>query len=249
MNILRSVAGALLAGLCCWGCSSQESDALKMVTEATFPPYEFLRGTEIVGLDVEICRAVAEKLGKKFVAESVNFDSVIPTVISGKADLAAAGITVTEDRKQNVDFSDVYAKTEIVLIYRKDKPILTAADCKGKRIGVQSGNTAETIVLEEFKQEPERFASPAEACVALKNDRCDAVLVDVDPAMNCVKGDDLLAIAPEPINREEYAVALAKGRPELLKVVNEVIAELKASGKIEAWKEQYRAEADALKAK
>ena len=93
-------------------CLARGADTLTMATEATFPPYEFLRGDEVVGIDVEICRAVAEKLGKKFVVESVNFDSVIPTVISGKADLAAAGITVTEDRKKNVDFSDIYAKTE-----------------------------------------------------------------------------------------------------------------------------------------
>ena len=229
--LIRSLVGAALVGLCCWGCSSRDENTLKMVTEATFPPYEFLRGGEVVGVDVEICRAVAEKLGKQFAVENVDFDSVIPSVISEKADLAAAGITVTEDRKQSVDFSDVYAKTEIVLIYRKDKPVLTADDCKGKRIGVQSGNTAETIVLEQFQQEPERFRSAP----------------DVEPAKNCVKGEDDLAIAPTPINLEEYAIAIRKGRPELLKAVNEVIAELKASGRIESWKDQYRAEADAMK--
>ena len=245
--LIRSLVGAALVGLCCWGCSSRDENTLKMVTEATFPPYEFLRGGEVVGVDVEICRAVAEKLGKQFAVENVDFDSVIPSVISEKADLAAAGITVTEDRKQSVDFSDVYAKTEIVLIYRKDKPVLTADDCKGKRIGVQSGNTAETIVLEQFQQEPERFRSAPEACAALKAGRCDAVLVDVEPAKNCVKGEDDLAIAPTPITLEEYAIAIRKGRPELLKAVNEVIAELKASGRIESWKDQYRAEADAMK--
>ena len=244
---VRSLVGAALVGLCCWGCSSRNDDTLKMVTEATFPPYEFLRGSEIVGIDVELSRAVAAKLGKTFAVESVNFDSVIPTVISGKADIAAAGITVTEDRKKNVDFSDVYAKTEIVLIYKKSAPLMTAEDCKGKRIGVQGGNTAETIVLEQFKQEPERFVSAAEACAALKAGRCDAVLVDVEPARNCVLGEEELAIAPTPINLEEYAIAIKKGRPELLKAINETIAELKASGKLDAWKAQYKAEADAMK--
>ena len=245
--LIRSLVGAALVGLCCWGCSSRDENTLKMVTEATFPPYEFLRGGEVVGVDVEICRAVAEKLGKQFAVENVDFDSVIPSVISEKADLAAAGITVTEDRKQSVDFSDVYAKTEIVLIYRKDKPVLTADDCKGKRIGVQSGNTAETIVLEQFQQEPERFRSAPEACAALKAGRCDAVLVDVEPAKNCVLGEAELAIAPTPINLEEYAIAIKKGRPELLKAINETIAELKASGKMAAIRAQYTKEADALK--
>ena len=236
--------GAAMAVVC--GCGEKDN-SLKMITEATFPPYEFLRGSEIVGIDVEICKAVAAKLGRSFSVESVNFDSVIPTVISGKADLAAAGITITEDRKKNVDFSDVYAKTEIVLIYKKSAPVLTAADCKGKRIGVQGGNTAETIVIEQFKQEPERFRSAAEACAALKAGRCDAVLVDVEPAKNCVLGEAELAIAPKPVNLEEYAVAIKKGRPELLKAINETIAELKANGKMEAIRAQYTKEADALK--
>lgn len=236
--------GAAMAVVC--GCGEKDN-SLKMITEATFPPYEFLRGQEIVGIDVEICKAVAAKLGRPFSVESVNFDSVIPTVISGKADLAAAGITITEDRKKNVDFSDVYAKTEIVLIYKKSAPVLTAADCKGKRIGVQGGNTAETIVIEQFKQEPERFRSAAEACAALKAGRCDAVLVDVEPAKNCVLGEAELAIAPKPVNLEEYAVAIKKGRPELLKAINETIAELKANGKMEAIRAQYTKEADALK--
>ena len=244
---MKKLAIAALAAAVLCGCSDSGADKVKMITEATFPPYEFLRGHEIVGIDVEICKAVAAKLGKTFAVENVDFDSVIPSVMSGKADIAAAGITVTEDRKKNVDFSDIYAKTEIVLIYKKFAPVLTAADCKGKRIGVQGGNTAETIVIEQFKQEPERFRSAAEACAALKAGRCDAVLVDVEPAKNCVLGEAELAIAPKPVNLEEYAVAIKKGRPELLKAINETIAELKANGKMEAIRAQYTKEADALK--
>ena len=241
----KLLIGLVGAAMIC-GCGEKDN-SLKMITEATFPPYEFLRGQEIAGIDVEICRAVAKKLNRPFKAETVDFDSVIPAVISGKADLAAAGITVTEDRKKTVDFSDIYAKTEIVLIYKKFAPVLTAADCKGKRIGVQGGNTAGTIVIEQFKQEPERFRSAAEACAALKAGRCDAVLVDVEPAKNCVLGEAELAIAPKPVNLEEYAVAIKKGRPELLKAINETIAELKANGKMEAIRAQYTKEADALK--
>ena len=244
---MKRLMAGLLAAVCMCGCGTKDSDALKMITEATFPPYEFLRGQEIVGIDVEICRAVAQKLGKSFAVESVDFDSVIPSVMSGKADLAAAGITVTEDRKKNVDFSDVYAKTEIVLIYKKSAPILTAEACKGKRIGVQGGNTAENIVLERFGQEPERFRSAAEACAALKAGRCDAVLVDIEPAKNCVLGEEDLAIAPTPVNLEEYAIAIRKGQPELLKAINETIAELKANGRMAEIRAAFTAEADSLK--
>ena len=116
---MKKLAIAALAAAVLCGCSDSGADKVKMITEATFPPYEFLRGHEIVGIDVEICRAVAQKLGREFSCETVDFDSVIPAVISGKADLAAAGITITEDRKKNVDFSVPYVKTGIVVIYKK----------------------------------------------------------------------------------------------------------------------------------
>ena len=243
-KLMIGLAGAALLA----GCGGSDPSTLKMITEATFPPYEFLRGQEIVGIDVEICRTVAEKLGKGFQCETVDFDSVIPAVISGKADLAAAGITVTEDRKKNVDFSVPYVKTGIVVIYKKSNPFTSVDQLKGKRIGVQGGTTSETFVLEQLKQEPERTKSPAEACASLKAGRCDFVIADIDPAKNCVKGEADLALS-DFITSEEYAIAIKKGRPELLATVNAVIAELKANGKLAEWIEQYTAESDKLKEK
>ena len=237
------IGAALLAG-----CGGSNSNTLKMITEATFPPYEFLRGQEIVGIDVEICRAVAQKLGKGFQAETVDFDSVIPAVISGKADLAAAGITVTEDRKKNVDFSIPYVKTGIVVIFKKSNPFKGVAQLKGKKIGVQSGTTSETYVLEQLKQEPERSRSPAEAVAGLKSGRCEFVIADIDPAKNCVKGEPDLALS-DFITSEEYAIAIRKGESELLKAVNETIAELKANGKLAKWIADFTAESDKLKDK
>ena len=234
------VCAALVAGC------GQKDNSLKMITEATFPPYEFLRGQEIVGIDVEICRAVAEKLGRPFKAETVDFDSVIPAVISGKADLAAAGITVTEDRKKNVDFSIPYVTTGIVVIYKKSNPFTSVEQLKGKKIGVQAGTTSETFCLEKLGQEPERSKSPAEAVAGLKSGRCDFVIADIDPAKNCVKGEADLALS-DFVSSEDYAVAIRKGQPELLKAINETIAELKADGRLAKWVADYTAEADALK--
>ena len=237
--------GAAMAVVC--GCGEKDN-SLKMITEATFPPYEFLRGQEVVGIDVEICRAVAKKLNRPFKAETVDFDSVIPAVISGKADLAAAGITVTEDRKKNVDFSIPYVKTGIVVIYKKSNPFKDKDQLKGKKIGVQGGTTSETFVLEQLKQEPERSKSPAEAVAALKSGRVEFVIADIDPAKNCVKGEADLALS-DFITSEEYAVAIRKGQPELLKVIDETITELKASGQLDQWIRQFTEESDKLKDK
>ena len=237
--------GAAMAVVC--GCGEKDN-SLKMITEATFPPYEFLRGQEIAGIDVEICRAVAKKLNRPFKAETVDFDSVIPAVISGKADLAAAGITVTEDRKKNVDFSIPYVKTGIVVIYKKSNPFKDKDQLKGKKIGVQGGTTSETFVLEQLKQEPERSKSPAEAVAALKAGRVEFVIADIDPAKNCVKGEDTLAVS-DFITSEEYAIAIKKGQPELLKTINETIAEIKADGRLAKWVKDFTEEADKLKEK
>ena len=242
----KLLIGLVGAAMIC-GCGEKDN-SLKMITEATFPPYEFLRGQEIAGIDVEICRAVAKKLNRPFKAETVDFDSVIPAVISGKADLAAAGITVTEDRKKNVDFSIPYVKTGIVVIYKKSNPFKDKDQLKGKKIGVQGGTTSETFVLEQLKQEPERSKSPAEAVAALKSGRVEFVIADIDPAKNCVKGEADLALS-DFITSEEYAVAIRKGQPELLKVIDETITELKASGQLDQWIRQFTEESDKLKDK
>ena len=242
-KLLIGLVGAAMIGGC-----GEKDNSLKMITEATFPPYEFLRGQEIAGIDVEICRAVAKKLNRPFKAETVDFDSVIPAVISGKADLAAAGITVTEDRKKNVDFSIPYVKTGIVVIYKKSNPFKDKDQLKGKKIGVQGGTTSETFVLEQLKQEPERSKSPAEAVAALKSGRVEFVIADIDPAKNCVKGEADLALS-DFITSEEYAVAIRKGQPELLKAIDETIAEIKASGQLDQWIRQFTEESDKLKDK
>lgn len=245
---MKKLAIAALAAAVLCGCSDSGADKVKMITEATFPPYEFLRGHEIVGIDVEICRAIAQKLGREFSCETVDFDSVIPAVISGKADLAAAGITITEDRKKNVDFSVPYVKTGIVVIYKKAGGFTGPEQLKGKKIGVQGGTTSETYVLNELKQEPERSRSPAESVAALKSGRVEFVIADIDPAKNCVKGEPDLAIS-DFITSEEYAIAIKKGQPELLKAINETIAEIKADGRLAKWIADYTAEADKLKDK
>ena len=238
-----------LASLCALlGCGGEKSAEMKLVTEATFPPYEFLQGNEVVGIDIEIVKAVAAKVGQKLVVDNVLFDSVIPSIISGKADIAAAGITVTPDRQKNVDFSIPYVTTGIVFVYKKDKPVLKGEEAKGLRIGVQNGTTSDAYVVNQLGQEPERFDSPAMAVAALKSGRVDCVLADVDPAHNCVKGEANLACS-DFVTTEDYALAVRKGNAELLKIANETIAELKASGQINAWIKTWTAVADTLKNK
>ena len=220
---------------------------VRMITEATFPPYEFRQGTEIVGIDVEICKAIAKELGKELKIEDVEFDSVLPSLIAGKAELAAAGITVTEDRKMQVDFSVPYVRTGIVFVYAKDKPFEKGEDAKGKKVGVQNGTTSADYVREKLGQEPEMFDSPASAFAALKAGKVDVVIADIDPAKAVVKGQDGYDIS-DLLTVEEYAVAIKKGQPELLATVNKVIEGLQDSGKLDQITDEMTAKADALQA-
>ena len=222
---------------------------IRMITEATFPPYEFRQGTDVVGIDVEICKAIAKELGKTLAVEDVEFDSVLPSLIAGKAELAAAGITVTEDRKMQVDFSVPYVRTGIVFVYAKDKPFSEKKpeEAKGKKVGVQNGTTSADYVRKDLGQEPEMFDSPASAFAALKAGKVDVVIADIDPAKAVVKGQDGYDIS-DLLTVEEYAVAIKKGQPELLATVNKVINGLKDSGELDKITDDMTAKANAMAA-
>lgn len=226
-----ATAAAVMTG--CGG-KTDQGNTVRMITEATFPPYEFRQGTEVIGIDVDICKAIAQELGKELAIEDVEFDSVLPSLIAGKAELAAAGITVNEDRMKMVDFSIPYVETGIVIISPNAAPVKTADEAKGKRIGVQNGTTSADFCVEKLGQEPDRFDSPASAFAALKVGKVDLVIADVDPAENLVKDQADYSISSDPRfpTSESYAVAIKKGQPELLATINKVIGDLKASGKL-----------------
>ena len=238
--VAGAVAGAAAA-------VAPKEGTIRMITEATFPPYEFRQGKDVVGIDVEICKAIAKALGKELKIEDVEFDSVLPSLIAGKAELAAAGITVTEDRKMQVDFSVPYVRTGIVFVYAKDKPFEKGEDAKGKKVGVQNGTTSADYVREKLGQEPEMFDSPASAFAALKAGKVDVVIADIDPAKAVIKGQDGYDIS-DLLTVEEYAVAIKKGQPELLATVNKVINGLKDSGELDKITDDMTAKANAMAA-
>ena len=240
------LAAAVCAALPMFADDAPAAGTIRMITEATFPPYEYREGNTVVGIDVDICKAIAKKLGKELAVEDVEFDSVLPSLIAGKAELAAAGITVNEDRKKMVDFSVPYVRTGIVIVSAKGAPFEAAAAAKGKRIGVQNGTTSADFVREKLGQEPEMFDSPASAFAALKQGKVDLVIADVDPAKNLVKGEPDYDVTSDFLTVEEYAVAIKKGQPELLATINKVIEALEDSGKLDAIKAEHTARAAKL---
>ena len=162
------------------------------------------------------------------------FDSIIPEVQSGKADFAAAGMTVTEDRQTQVDFSDTYATGVQSVIVTEDSDIASLDDLKGKQIGVQQGTTGDLYSTDDFGEESvQRFSKGADAVQALSTGKIDAVIIDNKPAQVFVDENEGLKLLETPYAEEEYAIAVKKGNTELLDAINASIANLKESGKLD----------------
>ena len=214
--------------------SKKDSKAtLVMATNAEFPPYEFHEGDDVVGIDADIARAIGEEMGMEVKIEDMAFDSIIPAVTSGKADFGAAGMTVTEDRKKNVDFTDTYATATQVIIVKEGSDIAGPDDLTGKKIGVQLGTTGDIYADDIEDAKVERYNKGFEAVQALTQDKIDAVVIDGEPAKEFVAEADGLKILDEAFTEEEYAIAVAKDNDDLLKKMNEALASLKESGKID----------------
>lgn len=208
-------------------------DTLVMATNAEFPPYEFHEGDDVVGIDADIARAIGEEMGMEVKIEDMAFDSIIPAVTSGKVDFGAAGMTVTEDRKKNVDFTDTYATATQVIIVKEGSDIAGPDDLTGKKIGVQLGTTGDIYADDIEDAKVERYNKGFEAVQALTQDKIDAVVIDGEPAKEFVAEADGLKILDEAFTEEEYAIAVAKDNDDLLKKMNEALASLKESGKID----------------
>lgn len=213
---------------------SYAGKTLIMATNAEFPPYEYHEGKDIVGIDVEIAKAVAEQMGAKFEVSDMAFDAIISAVDSGKADFGAAGMTVTEDRKKNVDFSDTYATSVQSVIIPENSDIKSIDDLKGKKIGVQQGTTGDIYATKDYgKDAIQPFPKGVDAVLALGAGKVDAVIIDGNTAKAFVADQKGLKLLDSAYAEEEYAICVKKGNTELRDGINAALKELKASGKLD----------------
>ena len=238
MKKFLCLAASLMMVFSLVACTSKK-DELVMATNAEFPPYEYHQGDKIVGIDVEICQAIADEMGRELVIEDMAFDSVITSVYTGKADLGAAGLTVTEDRLKNINFSTPYATAAQVIIVLDDSEISSPDDLIGKTIGVQLGTTGDIYAEDIEDATLERYNKGFEAVQALLQGKIDAVIIDNEPAKVYVSQNEGLKIVDEAFTYEEYAIAIAKNNTELLDEVNSAIARLKESGKLDEIVNKY----------
>ena len=224
--------------LCACG-GSASGGKLVMATNAAFPPYEMVEGNEIVGIDAEIAKLIADDLGKELVIEDMAFDSIIAAVQTGKADIAMAGLTITEDRKQNINFSDPYTEAAQVIVVKNDSTVASPDDLVGKTIGVQIGTTGDIYAEDIADATIERYSKYFEAINALTQGKIDAVIVDREPGKVFVSDSEDLKMIDEEFTLEEYAIGVAKENTELLDQINASLKKLQESGQIDAIINKY----------
>ncbi len=213
---------------------------LTMATNASFPPYEFYEGGKIAGIDAEIAAAIAEKLGLELKIEDMEFDSIITAVKTGKADMGMAGMTVTPDRLEEVNFTATYSTGVQVVIVSEDSAIASVddlfADGASFTIGVQRNTTGDLYTTwdleDEGKATIDRYSKGADAVMALKTGKVDCVVIDNEPAKAFVAENEGLIILDTEYVLEDYAAAMSKNNEALFAAVDKALKELIADGTV-----------------
>lgn len=217
------------------GCK-RDDNKLILATEAGFAPYEYYQDGEIVGVDIDIAREIAASLGKELVIKDVSFDFIINEIKSGKSDIGAAGMSITKERLEEVDFSVEYAVSNQVVVVPMDSKITSIDQISNQRIAVQLGTVADSYVNKNYKDatviRQKKYLSMVED---LKAGKVDLIIMDLLPASEIVKSNDGLKILDEYLFTDKYGMAIKKGNKELLDKVNDVLTRLMSEGKIEEY--------------
>ncbi|MBO4472135.1 MAG: transporter substrate-binding domain-containing protein [Clostridia bacterium] len=229
---------ALLVALMMLGTiAAAAAETLTMGTNASFPPYEYYEDGKIVGIDAEIAAAIAEKLGMELEIMDMEFKAIIPAVTESKIDFGMAGMTVTEERLQSVNFSDTYATGIQAIIVKEDSEITCYEDLAAEgaewKIGVQDSTTGDIYCTDEFGDERvSKYAVGADAVEALKKGKVDCVIIDNEPAKAYVEANEGLKILDSTYAEEEYAICVNLENTELLDKINAALKELIEDGTV-----------------
>ena len=237
------IASLVMATALFTGCS-EKKEVLRMGTNASFPPFEFIggeSGDEVVGFDIEIAKEIAGDLGMELVVEDMEFDTLLTALNANKADFVIAGMTINPKRAESVDFSEPYYEATQAVIVKKDQSTISSMDdLKGSKISVQFGTTGNDLASQYTDEgNISAFNTGFEAVMELKNGRVDCLIIDQQPALNFINKNPELEILSFDFEPEFYGIAIKKGNSELLDSVNKTLARLKSSGKYDELLAKY----------
>ena len=229
------------------GCSKKEDaqqqapqeKVMKIITEASFAPFEFKEGNDFVGFDIEIIRAICEDQGYKPEIVHMGFDSLIPALQAGKADCAISGMSITDERKKSIDFSESYFDAGLIIaVVEANNDIKTLDDLKGKKIAGQVGtigaDACNAVKEKDPKTEIRTFDAIGEAFMELEKGGVDAVINDQAVTAYYIKttGKGKTKMVGDLFSADDhYGMAVKKGNAEMLKVINDGLASIRANGK------------------
>ena len=220
---------------------------LTIATSPDYPPFENLEGDEYVGLDIEIAKAVAEKLGLEAEFKTLQFDAILPAISAGgQADIGISGITVDPERAKEVDFSATYYIDDQAIAVMKDSTVTEenaeeALNADGIKIAVQSGTTGETYIQENFPNATAQpYGNSTDAFAAMQSGQADAVCTNKAVVESMIADAYKDAqVVKSAATGEEYAVVVSKDNPQLTAAINAALAELVADGTIDDLTKQY----------
>ena len=218
-----------------------EAGKLTMATNAAFPPYEMTTDAgEFEGIDIDTAKAIAEKLGLELQIDDMDFDAALLSVQQGKADIVMAGVTVTDERKAVMDFSDSYATGIQSIIVPEGSDITSPDDLAGKKIGTQRGTTGYIYCTDDFGEDSVvAYDNGLTAVQALNNGQVDAVVIDNAPAKEYVAANPGLKVLETSYAEEDYAIGMNKDNTALVEAVNAALEELKADGTLQSIVDKY----------
>lgn len=221
--------------------STVEPGKLIMSTNAAFPPYEMTTDSgEFEGIDIETAQAIADKLGLELQIDDMDFDAALLAVQQGKADMVMAGVTVTDERQNVMDFTDSYATGIQSIIVKEDSDIASVDDLAGKKIGTQRGTTGYLYCSDDFGDENVvAYDNGLTAVQMLNNGQVDCVVIDNAPAKEFVAANPGLKLLDTAYVEESYAIGDGKGNTELKDAINTALEELKADGTLQAIVDKY----------
>lgn len=214
----------------------KDAGEMVMMTNATFPPYEYVKDGVVMGVDQELAQMIADEIGVKLTILDMNFDLLIPSLKGGKGDIVAAGMSITDERKEEVDFSIPYVDATLLIMVPKGSSIAGPDDLVGKTISVQENTTSDIFVTDNIEtKEVLRFKSAVDAGSAVVNGQSDVAVIDEMTAKSILANNqDTLSLLEEPLGQEQYAMAVPKGDAEFLAIVDKVLGDAVADGTVDA---------------
>lgn len=224
--------------------SGEGKGTYKIGIDVTYPPFEFEKGGKTVGIDVDLINAIAKDQGFKVKLEAMDFSGIIPAMQAGQLDVGMGGMSITDERKKKVDFSDPYFDAGLTVVVKKDSSIKSIDDLKGKKLAVKNGTTGAKFATDnadKYGYEVVQFNDSPSMFQEVSNGNADALIEDYPVITYAIAQQDLkLKTVGDRLNGDQYGISVMKGKnQDLLKKINKGLENLKKNGEYDKIIEKY----------